>query len=407
MILNKNTSNTIISEIEKITGIKCPWEINTIDRWCKEVTSIISKKSHLKIKETPLSKEYFKKSKVDGCKIKRKTPIWIGEVSNFFGQAVKENNIVEQVTPDFYFYIFKNIYIYQFYEFGPIVFNENFEVITELSTPFYKLLLIEDENINNDVNIFNGLVCAISDRFLENNYAHWLLDTIPRIKGYHLLDTDKNNINFLTNPVSTKWQKNMLAAYDIKNYFSLTKNQITNFSNIVLPQDFGSIVLHPALKANPNTLRDLNAINNKERSYKKSDVLLIERKGTRKLTNQNELIQYLEKNGLTTKIIDPSEIDFNSQVYYFNSHRFIISVHGAALANTIFMNEDSYLFEIMPKSYGNPAFWLLASTKGVNYYCVTDVQDDLNDTDNRPRNKNIIITKESIDHIVSICKSAK
>lgn len=406
MILNNNNSARIISAIEKITQSKCPWQVTLIEDWCDKAVSSIIEKKFLQLREGKLTEGKTKKLKIDSCNVNRKTPVWIGEPSKFFGTETRENKTVIQKSPEFYFYQCKGIYIYQFYEFGPIVFNERFEIIKELSTPYYKLLILDDNVINEKiVKVIDKPTCAISDRFLENNYAHWLLDTIPRIKGYELLNTHIDETSFLINPIKSKWQKDMLTAYNIKNHTSLTKNVLTKFSNIVLPQDFGSIVPHPALKANPETLKRLCTINY-NKIEKKSDILIIRRKGSRELTNLDELITSLEKFGYSIETIDPSNITFNSQASYFKDYKFIISVHGAALANTVFMNKGAYLFEIMPQNYGNPAFWLLSSTKEVNYYCITDVSNDLSDDRNRNRNKNLYISKKSIQEIIKICLSA-
>lgn len=398
MILNKNTNNSLLHALEVKTNSNCPWVFDEIKPWCLDVVRKVnpSIKIHnvslenLPYKEIPSDIEFLKKA----C--------WIGEKSPFFGKnhETQSGDLVSHPTSKSIFYTLKNVFILNFYDFGPIVFNTNYEIIEALSTPFYPLIYLED-SFPQVFKSYDSRVFAISDRFTEANYAHWLLDTIPRILGRSLFQKEVKT-QFLCNTVTKSWQNDLLFSYgvDVTNRIELKENKLLYFNEIIVPFDFGGAVSHPANKSNRFCV-DFICENVKSEFDDSFDILLVERSSNRKLINQIELVEGLANKNLRVKVIDCAHVPFFEQRDLFSKAKVVIAVHGAALANSVFMQPNSTLFEVLPKSYCNPAFWMISSAKGVNYYGITDVSEVGNT--GKPRETNIRISNLSIKRIVELC----
>jgi capsular polysaccharide biosynthesis protein len=104
----------------------------------------------------------------------------------------------------------------------------------------------------------------------------------------------------------------------------------------------------------------------------------------RKVVNEVELTQYLEK--MDFQIINFEDYTFWEQVAIMKDTKLLISVHGAGLANINFMPAHSFLIELTKKTNGNEigriSYWRLSASLNINYlvqFCET--QDDVNSYD--------------------------
>ncbi|MGF1774961.1 glycosyltransferase family 61 protein [Vibrio wakamikoensis] len=402
MILGRNDSSSIIQKIESLTGIICPWELNKIESWTFQVLAHLQGNPLLGITSSDeLLKARVKK--FPGETESRLSATWIGSPSPFFGKKhYKEHGSrIIHNTVESRFYLLEDVSIYNFYEFGPIVFDEENNVIEELSTPFYRLVLLEDDFPKRFEHIVKP-VCALSDRFNEANYAHWLLDSIPRIRGKVLMESESDEVNYLCHQVTSDWQNDMLSHFSVamEKRIQLEPRQLYKFRKIVLPDDFGRAVMHPSNKTNSSGIAKITE--NLKNCFSESfDILFIERNSNRRLINQDSIVEKLTNNGFRVKVIDCSRISFDKQRELFNEARIVIGVHGAALASSVFMQRGSFLFELLPQSYGNPAFWMVSSAKGVNYVGVTDLTET--GENSRPRLKDIMVNITAIEKINVIC----
>ena len=64
----------------------------------------------------------------------------------------------------------------------------------------------------------------------------------------------------------------------------------------------------------------------------------------RKIENETEVINLLKKHGF--EIVNAEELNFKQQVELFSQCKFLISIHGAALTNCLFMPERSKVIEL-------------------------------------------------------------
>jgi capsular polysaccharide biosynthesis protein len=92
--------------------------------------------------------------------------------------------------------------------------------------------------------------------------------------------------------------------------------------------------------------------------------LLVARKGpTRRIRNIQEVENYLTKDGFETVYLEGMSV--REQILLFQSAEFIISPHGAGLANLVFCEPGTKVIELMPVSEFRPFFWLISEKLGL------------------------------------------
>ena len=74
-------------------------------------------------------------------------------------------------------------------------------------------------------------------------------------------------------------------------------------------------------------------------------------KNIRKIINENEVIEYLEKKGFVSIVL--SELSFKDQIKLFSYADFITGLHGAGYANIVFCNPNTKILELKPNSSGD------------------------------------------------------
>ncbi|MBI5370451.1 MAG: glycosyltransferase family 61 protein [Sphingobacteriales bacterium] len=88
----------------------------------------------------------------------------------------------------------------------------------------------------------------------------------------------------------------------------------------------------------------------------------------RKVLNENELIPFLHRYGF--EILNGEDYNLKEQARLFSEAGILMGIHGAGLANCIFMQEGSKLIELRKKENGplNVGYWHLADAVGQKYY---------------------------------------
>jgi capsular polysaccharide biosynthesis protein len=101
------------------------------------------------------------------------------------------------------------------------------------------------------------------------------------------------------------------------------------------------------------------------------EIVFVQRRRNRIITNIDNLCTLIE-NTLNIKpiIYYPEDHLFSEQVEMFHSAKVLIAAHGAALANTLFMQDNTYVIEIMPPEYDNVCYtrYIQALSSGIQHY---------------------------------------
>jgi len=163
--------------------------------------------------------------------------------------------------------------------------------------------------------------------------------------------------------------------------FEVDKKYIIN--NLVLPSrtaevgNYNKNFIHEI----SNQLVKSRTINSGNENIKKI-WLSRENQSRRRLKNENELIDFLSSNGYTC--IHPDKLKVSEQINLFKNAESIVSIHGAALTNIMFMNKNSKVLEIRNnRDLKNNSFFTLASEFEIEYFYFlaesfsNNVHDDL------------------------------
>ena len=191
------------------------------------------------------------------------------------------------------------------------------------------------EKNKNNIKVFNDVVVLGSSP--GDNYFRNLITFIPRI----LFIPDKQ-VNLAIHRKSSnklrKFIKNILKSrgIELKKFVYLDDN-FYNFKNSMIPQFFSKEVC----------IQILNKIFKK--NHKNKNRIYLTRKNAyyRKIINESDLINDLKSKDF--KIIDLETLSIDKQIDVFSSAEIIVSPTSSALANIIFCNEGTKVFEIIPK----------------------------------------------------------
>lgn len=214
---------------------------------------------------------------------------------------------------------------------------------------------------------FNETVLSLlSGGGISTMYFHWLYDVLPRIglaKKSGLFDSiDK----FLVlNPIQ-KFKIESLALLGIdesKVIDSLQYKHITADQLIV--------TTHPRnTRQCPKWIISFlqeSFLRNNHVEKKDYEKIYISRQNTtwRKVIGEDELIDKLKNRGFREVILE--KFPFEEQAAIMNSAKLIISPHGAGLANLVFCDPGTKVFEIFSKSYVIPGYAYLSKSLDLNY----------------------------------------
>jgi capsular polysaccharide biosynthesis protein len=89
-------------------------------------------------------------------------------------------------------------------------------------------------------------------------------------------------------------------------------------------------------------------------------------KNNRAVLNESDVIAALEARGFVA--VNPGALTIDDEIRTFAEADLVVSAHGAALTNIIFMGPGARLIELFPASHVMPCYWKLAGTvPGLEY----------------------------------------
>ena len=199
----------------------------------------------------------------------------------------------------------------------------------------------------------------------NSNYWHWLFDVLPRLKlASETIDLEKID-HFLLPSLHEKFQIETLDILNIPNNKRLASRYCKHIAaNRIIITDHPYNLLNDPFKDSLNIptwiikflKKKFNTVNKYsdgkfpkkfyiDRSDSKSN-----NKNLRKITNEEDVKNILEKNGFSSVML--SNYHFNDQVKLFNNADHVIGLHGAGFANVIFCKPKTKITELRSKAAG-------------------------------------------------------
>ena len=207
-----------------------------------------------------------------------------------------------------------------------------------------------------------------------NNYAHCLLDIIPKIKLISLA-TNFNKINYFYFSKLNRYQKEIFNYLGIKESKIIDSNkyrhvQSTKIIGVTHPNYFKGTISNAHSKLPKWIVRYLRSKFLKKSSKKYNfDKIYIDRSDSShkhcQVINNNEIKKFLKLKGF--KILKLSNLSFKKQIDIFSNSKLIVGPHGAGFSNLVFCRKNTKVIEIKPKNHPNKVYETISKINKLNY----------------------------------------
>lgn len=206
--------------------------------------------------------------------------------------------------------------------------------------------------------------CCINE--FSDNFFHWFTEALPKM--VYVKNKFKSDVIFHI-PFPLKDYQSVSLKYCGLNFF-VAEGDVTVFYKLKIVENLYKYpgYYHPGLMQETAQLIK----NSFETLEVKKRKIYITRKSAsrRKMLNESEIIEVVIRHGF--EIFDFDLIDFKQQVEIIINTSILVSLHGAALTNMMFMEPGSTIVEFLPKEIINDkCYCTLAGTMKHQYYYVS------------------------------------
>jgi capsular polysaccharide biosynthesis protein len=261
---------------------------------------------------------------------------------------------------------------------APVAISAERTAIAPVSSKFARLLHFYDyplEPLLSDAPFIDGTALALVDDVFGLNYCHWICDWLGRLAPFTDV-LERDDFYVLTSPITTDWQRRTLELCGVppERVIAMQPWQAIRARELITLSDISEIH-HPMQKGAVwamSFLRDrllapiAVEIGTGHRVTARKIYVSRGDAGGRRVLNEDALMMLLSRYGYEK--VAPGELDFDAQAALFAEASHIIGIHGAGLTNIIFAPPHCRVIEILPRSYGTPAFCVLAAARGMPYY---------------------------------------
>lgn len=247
-------------------------------------------------------------------------------------------------------------------------------IIPEISTANYDSLYARGGGaLFRSTPVTLNRVCLIHDKFLGVNYAHWMLDWLPRIELLRRAGADTGRMLFVLPRRMSAFQAETLAhlGIDADRVVEAVSLQdrwtgFVGFREFFATSTSGPLFLHALYQGSPWAVEFLR------RSFIRGAPgrnwrLVLNRKGSRRLHFDDTANALLHRHGF--EVVFTEGMSVLAQAALFAGAEAVLAGHGAGLANLVFCGEGTNVLEVFPSGHSTAAFWIAATAAGLNYAC--------------------------------------
>jgi hypothetical protein len=215
------------------------------------------------------------------------------------------------------------------------------------------------------------------------NYAHWMLEDLPRLRGYkHYCEQTGRKPQILLKKNIPYWMKNTLRllGFSASDWTEWAGGSAT-VSRLVIPKL--SYVHSAGAEIQPSDRKWVSEkmISNADTTNLTTERVFLSRQSQirRKISNFKEVSRVL--NEFDFEVVRPEELSIEDQIGLANAAEVIVGPSGAGFANMIFATDASIL-EIKPHGIYDDLWYILAQENELKYSFVSSVSEG----DNSMRN---------------------
>lgn len=224
-------------------------------------------------------------------------------------------------------------------------------------------------------------------------YYHWMFNIIPRFILLKELgiEPDRYYLSYENLP----FQEESLRILGIDFSKILVSNDETHIQagNLLVPAVPLPQFAPP--KWTYDLLRNLFLEKVHEKPAKK---IYISRKkaSQRRVLNETEVLDLLAKYGFEEIVLEGEPLKKQAETFAEASH--IVTIHGSALTNMVFCDQNVKLIEYYPPNYINECFWKISQQMGIEHYCLFGDQTGLKEEE--LEKKDIKIDLHTLDKLL-------
>ena len=194
------------------------------------------------------------------------------------------------------------------------------------------------------------------------NYYHWFIDNVPRLliaDKYGELDGRRVLVNHDLRPFAADTLR--LLGIEDERLVRVAADESLLCGDACVPNMLAAVtIVHPCV---PELIRESLPI--PRRGKKRRIYLSRQDAPTRRLANEEALVELLEKHGFERHV--PSQMTLAQQIDACADAEAIVAVHGAALTNMLFAPPGAKVIEIFSPAHAPTFFVLLAHMCGVTH----------------------------------------
>ena len=263
------------------------------------------------------------------------------------------------------------------------VFTHNREVITDLTSQHINPLLGKSRKIINRIDRYlKGKTLHLSLSHFEDNYYAYNVEFLGR---WWIFRNSGIDVDYVVLPLRNKFQREIAELLNIDPSKIIAEDGlILQCEKLIVPslinnyktyqigdQELYSKHWLPSwLKGAYETVRSQTAQPAQGDCY--SRIYITRRNASlgRRVTNEHELIEILERHRFT--IIDLDNLPINEQISIFSNAEIIIAPHGAGLVNMSYCKKRVSILEIYPHRYHDNSFRLQSKLLNHDYHFIVD-----------------------------------
>lgn len=202
---------------------------------------------------------------------------------------------------------------------------------------------------------------ALLSCWRSDNYYHWLIDALPRLRHLEGSMTPDTKIYV---PARKRYQRQSIAALGFRSEQIIAAKYSTHVAS---PR-----VMAASRRTQSCSQADCDYLHQRFTqglSCQPSQRIFLSRRrrGIRSLVNEREIYSLLKPLGFRRVLLE--DLAFDQQVKLFHSAEAIVAPHGAGLANLVFAQSGAQVLEITTpyRLYGYHCFYEIAHYRQQNY----------------------------------------
>jgi hypothetical protein len=198
----------------------------------------------------------------------------------------------------------------------------------------------------------------------SHNYYHWLNDVLPRIRLYEPV-LDKIDHFCIASNVPAKFLA-VLADFNIpqEKILLINEKEKLHFDYLYVSSLPGSEGRSPQWAVNylqDKLIKTTDTAPSKKVYLKRGPGI------ERRVLNEDAIIKTLQDTGFD--IVDPDKLGIQEQINLMQQAKIVVSVHGAALSNLLFVKEGTAVIELFsPDYFRTDCYYTLSGILNLNYY---------------------------------------